>query len=39
MQMSTIKNRNVEKLLINPSKRGKVNFLKKKFLGISQKKI
>ncbi len=39
MQILTIKNRNFEKLFMNPSNRTKVNFLKKKCLDISLKKF
>ena len=40
MQISTIKNQNLERTSINPSNRTKVNFLKKKiFLGISPKNL
>ncbi len=39
MLFSTIKNRNIEKPLINPSNRTKVSFLTKKFLGYLSKKI
>jgi hypothetical protein len=39
MQISTIKNRNLEKPSKNPSNRTIVKILKKKFLDISQKKF
>jgi hypothetical protein len=39
MQISTIKNQNLEKPSRNPSNRTIVKILKKKFLDISQKKI
>jgi hypothetical protein len=39
MQISTIKNLNFEKPFRIPSNKTKVNFLKKKFLGISVQKI
>jgi hypothetical protein len=39
MQISTIRNRNFEKPLWNPSKRTQVNFLEKFFLDISQQKF
>jgi hypothetical protein len=39
MQISTIKNRNFDKPFRNHSNRTKVNFLKKKFWGISPKKF
>jgi hypothetical protein len=39
MQISIIKNQNLEKPSRNPSNRTKVKILKKKFLDISQKKF
>ena len=39
MQISTIKNQNLEKPSRNPSKRTIVKILKKNFLGISEKKF
>jgi hypothetical protein len=39
MQISTIKNQNLEKPSMNPSKRTLVKILEKKFLDISQKKF
>ena len=39
MQISTVKNQNLEKPSRNPSNRTTVKILKKKFLDISQKKF